>query len=490
MAEIVAISDAKELASVGDVVFVHGLDGDARRTWEITGRPDTFWPSWLASDLPELRVFSIAYDASSTSWRGRALPLAERAVNILAVMDSVDIGRHPVLFIVHSLGGLVVKQALRRATELGSPPAWAQLARATRGIVFLATPHAGSAVASLLRRAGRILPMLRPTPLIDDLRDGSPQLRELNAWYRAAAPQLGIKTQVYCESQCTGPALVVDEVSSDPGMHDVVAIPMDSNHISICKPASRDAMLYRRVRAFVSETIRSDSPVDTSGSPPTEGTTTRTTVPRVIRIFISSPGDVDDERLGLDDAVQSVATAFAPHGVHLETWRCDRDALPGLGSDPQDVINRQIPSNYDIYVGVMRRRYGTPTGRFPSGTIEEFEAARVAWERDGRPHVLFYFCRNVPLSDVPDENRQREQVNCFRRRYPGLFASFNTAEDLVAQFERHLVRVILSLVLPSASTTPKPEGSNVTLLNGGSRRMCGRAWAATAAVGIDRTAAG
>ena len=44
----------------------------------------------------------------------------------------------------------------------------------------------------------------------------------------------------------------------------------------------------------------------------------------------------------------------------------------GLGIDAQDVINRQL-GEYDIFLGIMNTRFGSPTHRADSGTEEEFD---------------------------------------------------------------------------------------------------------------------
>jgi hypothetical protein len=38
---------------MGDIVFVHGLDGDARTTWESQGKTNSFWLEWLGADLKD-----------------------------------------------------------------------------------------------------------------------------------------------------------------------------------------------------------------------------------------------------------------------------------------------------------------------------------------------------------------------------------------------------------------------------------------------------
>lgn len=451
MAEILAISKDSKPNRLGDVVFIHGLDGDANGTWQIKDRADTFWPAWLADDLKDFAVWSLGYEASSTTWKGHALPLAERATNVLATLDSVGLGNRPTVFIAHSLGGLVIKQALRRATDFGSPPAWVSIAKSTRGIVFLATPHQGSQVASFIHRAAHLLPGVRATPLIDDLRADSPQLRDLNNWYRSAAKHLGIQTQIYYEGKTIGPLTVVDAGSGDAGVEDVIAIPMDNDHVSICKPVGRTAMLYRRVLAFVAGATK--SPVAAGVPPPTSAAhvSGSRANPRVVRIFISCPGDLALERERIEAAVRRVSSAFAPHAIHLATWRYDLDAVPSLGTDAQQAINSQIPKSYDIYVGIMCRRFGSATYRYASGTLEEFESARDGWEKERKPRVLFYFCKGAaPVGARPEDINQHQAVESFRHRYPGLFASFTNLDDLGVQFERHLVACVLDLVLPSS----------------------------------------
>src|SRR5262249_35708976 len=67
------------------------------------------------------------------------------------------------------------------------------------------------------------------------------------------------RTEVYCEKKVTGwkglGVIVVDDRSADPGIPGVVPIPLDEDHLSICKPTSRQSLLYRRVLRFVKECL-------------------------------------------------------------------------------------------------------------------------------------------------------------------------------------------------------------------------------------------
>src|ERR1041385_4193658 len=100
-----------------------------------------------------------------------------------------------------------------------------------------------------------------------------------------------------------------------------------------------------------------------------------------VRVFISSPGDVPEERDVVSMVVDELRRLFGKvQQVEIEAVRWETHAWPDVGA-PQEVINRQI-GEYDVFIGVMWKRFGTPTKRADSGTAEEFrsEERRVGKE--------------------------------------------------------------------------------------------------------------
>ena len=137
---------------------------------------------------------------------------------------------------------------------------------------------------------------------------------------------------------------------------------------------------------------------------------------RVLTIFLASPSDVSDERAVFEEVVNDWNKAWARElGLRLELLRWETDAFPAIGTDAQDVINRQIPNDYDLFFGIMWSRFGTPTGRFGSGTEEEFhralERCQIANER---PEIAFYF-KDAPISPSKLDTHQLERVQKFKR---------------------------------------------------------------------------
>jgi hypothetical protein len=235
-----------------DVVFVHGLDGDARTTWHPKDDASLFWPTWLAEDIPGVAVWSLGYEVNASAWRGSSMPLADRATNALATLETQGLGSKPIIFICHSLGGLLVKQMLRHSLDFGVA-AWKSIAQQTRGVVFLSTPHSGSDISGWMKHLGSVL---RLTVSVDELQAHDPRLRELNTWFRNSPLVSTMGIQAYCEKQTLAGLLVVNESSADPGLQGVVPIPVDANHASICKPESREKLVYSRIRKFVSDRVR------------------------------------------------------------------------------------------------------------------------------------------------------------------------------------------------------------------------------------------
>ncbi len=178
MEGLIKISGADNPDRAGDVVFVHGLDGDATTTWHPPKKPDDFWPKWLGADCPDVGVWSLGYAVSSMAWKGHAMPLVDRATNVLDLFDLDGIGQRPTVFVCHSLGGLLIKQILRQAWDSKNPDLKA-VAEQTHVIVFLSTPHSGADMASWMKHIGGLL---RTNVSDEELEAHHPRLRGLNDW--------------------------------------------------------------------------------------------------------------------------------------------------------------------------------------------------------------------------------------------------------------------------------------------------------------------
>ena len=248
---LIEISGCDNCSRCGDVIFVHGLGGDALGTWhpQEGHYDDNFWPKWLGEDFPDVGIWSLGYEVEAFKWKGNSMPLVDRATNILDLLDSYGIGDRPLMFITHSLGGLLVKQMLRNARDFGK---WQAIASQTRGIVFLSTPHSGSDMASWIKHIGGIL---QTTVSVEELEAQHSRLRELNLLYRNDEQFSQVPMLAYCETRPTKGILVVNQTSADPGIKGVIPVPMDFDHISICKVGDKKSQIYRQVKRFISKNL-------------------------------------------------------------------------------------------------------------------------------------------------------------------------------------------------------------------------------------------
>lgn len=112
-----------------------------------------------------------------------------------------------------------------------------------------------------------------------------------------------------------------------------------------------------------------------------------------IKIFLASPSDVKTERRHVQKVIEEInRTITSAQGVVLEII-CSENAFPGYGKDGQAILNDQIGDmqEYELFIGIMWNRLGTPTPRARSGTVEEFERAVKTLKDKGKPHICFYF---------------------------------------------------------------------------------------------------
>jgi len=109
-----------------------------------------------------------------------------------------------------------------------------------------------------------------------------------------------------------------------------------------------------------------------------------------ISVFIASPGDVTAERTVVREICEDLnkSALLKPYGISFQAigWE---DAFPSPGR-PQELINRLV-EECDIFVCIFHKRFGSPTGKEASGTLEEFLLAYDSWKSLKKPHIMTYF---------------------------------------------------------------------------------------------------
>ncbi|KAF5553873.1 ankyrin protein [Fusarium napiforme] len=156
-----------------DLVFVHGLGGNLRTTWKQEGTTEPWFtkPEFLGRLQDSVRVLSFGYNAHRFGdvANTRIIHHANDLLRNL-VLKRLDHPDRPVIFIAHSLGGLVVKRAIKQATK---------------SIIFMGTPHMGSEKAEDLVVVQKLASLMKlqtavATNLTKELRAFSNSVQDIN----------------------------------------------------------------------------------------------------------------------------------------------------------------------------------------------------------------------------------------------------------------------------------------------------------------------
>jgi hypothetical protein len=179
---------------------------------------------------------------------------------------------------------------------------------------------------------------------------------------------------------------------------------------------------------------------------------------RHLRIFLASPSDIEVER----NLVKKVVDEFnAPgglaeqHGVTIQVLGWE-NAISGMGIAEDVVLEQLNVKQWDIFIGVLWTRFGSPTGNidqvtglpFNSGTEEEFTFGYRAWKETGRPHILFY--RRLVSAQLLKEidQVQYSKVLSFFEKFktaagnPGLFTEYDQPNDFQDRMRQDLIKLL------------------------------------------------
>ena len=117
---------------------------------------------------------------------------------------------------------------------------------------------------------------------------------------------------------------------------------------------------------------------------------------KIVRAFLASPGDLEEERKAIRDVVDEFNESWANelgYQIELVGWE---ETVAGFGR-PQHLINKDL-DRCDLFLGMIWKRWGTPpdlNGDYSSGFEEEFERSIVRCEQTGSPEISLFF-KQVP----------------------------------------------------------------------------------------------
>jgi hypothetical protein len=220
-----------------------------------TNARDIFWPrDLLPVALPQANIYTWGYDvdinhvfqsASQASVFHHAGTLLADIAN--ARMSPIDKSR-PLIFVAHSLGGIVVKDALQLSHS--EKTYLKEILPATVGICFLGTPHRGSATARMGKIAfeiSRIFLQKPATSVLRDLEVNSETLDRIGKSFSQILADGRIKVHSFAEELPTTGIMVVQTFSYSIGDAFETTGTIPSNHSNMTKFSSEKDIGFERV---------------------------------------------------------------------------------------------------------------------------------------------------------------------------------------------------------------------------------------------------
>ncbi len=140
----------------------------------------------------------------------------------------------------------------------------------------------------------------------------------------------------------------------------------------------------------------------------------------ILNVFLASPSDVSYEREVIQNIINELNKTWSKNlNLRLELLRWETDVVPSFGEYSQGVINKQIGSDYDIFIGLLWSKFGMPTKDYESGTEEEFYRAYELHNSGKDIDLLIYF-KNDPIAFEDIDPHQIQKIKEFKQTIQNL----------------------------------------------------------------------
>ncbi|EEQ27260.1 LipA and NB-ARC domain-containing protein [Microsporum canis CBS 113480] len=210
-----------------DILLIHGLTGHAINTWSHGG---ICWPRDLLPQALKIptRVLSFGYDAGR--YGDANLDIEDAALQLISELERV--------------------RPVKALITCNNKPSLRHILAALSGIVFLAAPHRGSALADVAARLVGQLSIGLPQKFIGTLKKNSPELESIANDFRQIADQRGLPIVSFYEL-----LPVVYKESALLNIPSEHALGVHANHREICRYQNADEPIFREVTARLQQLI-------------------------------------------------------------------------------------------------------------------------------------------------------------------------------------------------------------------------------------------
>ncbi|OAP53696.1 hypothetical protein AYL99_12136 [Fonsecaea erecta] len=222
-----------------DIVAVHGLGGDTFATWTHPESKKFWLRDFLPQQIPDARIMTFGYNADAA--------FGHLLASLVDKREEPQEMQRPLVFIAHSLGGIVVKQALFQARLEAR---YQTIKDATVGLIFMGTPHRGSdkaAYGKVLSNAAQFLSHRPPQRLLTALQTNSDVLLRLTTDFRFQLPDYEVYSFFEQRPLKGHSSLIVEKHSALLETNHEEQIPVDADHRAMCRFATDQDVTYERV---------------------------------------------------------------------------------------------------------------------------------------------------------------------------------------------------------------------------------------------------
>ncbi|KAI9761617.1 MAG: hypothetical protein M1840_001757 [Geoglossum simile] len=232
---------------ITDIVAVHGLDGHREKTWTADNK--VMWlRTLLPLEIPHARIFTYGFDSRThSSEHLTRQTLFGHSVTLVSALSlcrrRTKTERRPIIFVAHSLGGIVVKSALIHSNmaTVSHNEHLKAIKLSTYGIIFFGTPHQGANYTSWSKLLVNVASIFQQTNT-DHLRHLEKDSHWLETQLEQYKPISADIFTIFCYESYPTPlktgisAIIVPKSSAVvPGMINAEAVEIKKSHIAMVK---------------------------------------------------------------------------------------------------------------------------------------------------------------------------------------------------------------------------------------------------------------